>query len=267
MRDRVRRVCRERLKASETEAEAEAGWRCCASWKRRGSARSIPFAARCCGRTPSRRRLDPRFQISAAGAGGDAVFGAGRRPAAASNWPHASEALIDLGVMFSLKSLARHDSAIEPGSGRLRSLGEMCGRKSSSTRWQAFEREQVVPQLVQEFLQLPEVKQMQAILATARPTHETMQQRFAAMAHLLPRLSEERDPPSKTCNRSGNSPVCKGAEPPSTGRTTTTTPVSRTPPTSVRGWIDANTKHLAFGDRGAGQRQGGPGDPPRRPRR
>ena len=54
MRDRIRKACRERLENCPEHAGRITGWGWCANWIRRGSARSIRSAARCCGRTPSR---------------------------------------------------------------------------------------------------------------------------------------------------------------------------------------------------------------------
>ncbi len=55
MRDRIQKKCYERLQAGGGRRRPITGCGCCAAWIRRGSARSIRFAAPCCAPMPWKR--------------------------------------------------------------------------------------------------------------------------------------------------------------------------------------------------------------------
>jgi len=192
MRDRVRRVCRTFLKESETEAGANA-W--LALLRELETARISTIHSFCGSLLRSHAvlaRLDPRFEIlqpaQAATLFAELVDDQLREQLAS-----ATEELIDLSVTF--------------GLGGLRGMIQQLSRESIDfekwahvspeelvARWRAFEQEQVWPCLVQEFVQLPAVLEMQAVLRTAAPTHAKMQERFAALKQLLPVIRNSAQP-------------------------------------------------------------------------
>ncbi|HEY2840500.1 MAG TPA: UvrD-helicase domain-containing protein [Pirellulales bacterium] len=192
MRDRVRRVCRQRLKESETEAEAD---RWLALLRELETARISTIHSFCGSLLRAHAveaRLDPRFEIlqpaQAATLFSELLDDQLRQQLAA-----ATEELIDLAVKFKLSALRdmiQHLSRQAVDFERWENVRP----EELFALWKAFESEHVVPQLVNEFLQLPEVKEIQALIRTVAPAHETMKERFAALAYLLPRLNESDAP-------------------------------------------------------------------------
>lgn len=192
MRDRVRRVCRERLQQSETEAEAD---RWLALLRELETARISTIHSFCGALLRAHAveaKLDPRFQIlqpaQAATMFSELIDDQLRLQLAA-----ASDELIDLAVRFNLSALR---DMIQQLNHEEIDFDHWAGVQPEKlvARWQNFEREHVLPQLVRDFLQSPDAKQIAAISRTARPTHETMKERLAALVHLLPRLAESETP-------------------------------------------------------------------------
>jgi len=243
MRDRVRRVCRDRLKASETEAESD-GW--LALLRELETARISTIHSFCGSLLRAHAveaRLDPRFQIlqpaQAATLLSELIDDQLRLQLA-----DASEELIDLAVKFNLASLRdmiQQLSREEVDFERWASVSP----EELVTRWQQFEREHVLPQLVNEFLQLPDVKQIAAVIRTASPTHDTMKQRLAAIGHLLPRLMESETPIEDLLQIREFAKVQGGGTAkhwPSEEDYTRFKDAA----TSTRGWIDSNVKHFGI---------------------